>query len=296
LPEVRLLRAEDVPAAQALMADTWSNLLKRQTGIEISYPVRPAAWYAARLRHEPLGCMCLEEAGKLVGTGFCLSCGSVGWIGPMEVTPALQGRGFGTQLLEALETYLMSKGCKAVGLETMKDVAKNVDFYTRVGYVTDQDMLYMEKDWLQGQDGGRPEGGKADLKEIRRLAETIFPGFDPSEEFTMYEEMGTGRTLHGEGAAVLLVLDPIPGSGKAYLRTVLTEGYQRLNDALELVQRAEREALWSGARTLFTIIPSDSELLPYLLRGGYKPKGVDVRLIKGKFHRRHECSLFSWSG
>ena len=296
MAEVRLLKAEDVPAAQTLMADTWSNLLKRQTGIEISYPVRPAAWYAARLRHEPLGCLCIEEAGRLVGTGFGLSCGSVGWIGPMEVTPALQGRGYGTQLMEALEVYLASRKCRAVGLETMKDVARNVDFYARGGYVQDQDMLYMEKAWLQGQDSGRQEGGRANLGEVRRLAGTIYPGFDPSKEFAIYEEMGNARTFHGEGAAALLLLDPIPGSGKAYLRTVLTEGYARLNSALELVQKAEREALWSGAHTLFTIIPADSELMPYLLRGGYKPKGVDVRLIKGDFSRRHECSIISWSG
>ncbi len=296
MPQVRLLRPDDVPAAQVLMADTWSNLLKRQTGMDISYPVRPAAWYVARLRHEPKGCLCVEEDGKIQGTAFCLSCGPVGWIGPMEVSPPMQGRGYGTMLLEALEVYLMSRGCKAVGLETMKDVSKNTDFYTGGGYAPEQDMLYLEKDWLEGHDGGRPADGRADLKEVRRLGSTIHPGFDPSKEFQMFEEMGTGRTLHGEGAAALLVLDPIPGSGKAYLRTVLTEGYHRLSEGVELVQRAEREALWAGARTIFTIVSSGSELLPILLRGGYKPKGVDVRMMKGSFTRKHECHLFSWSG
>lgn len=279
-----------------MMADTWSNLLKRQTGMDISYPVRQATWYTSRLRHEPLGCLCVEEDGKLIATGFALSCGNVGWIGPMEVTPALQGKGYGTQLLLSLETYLSSRGCKAVGLETMKDIARNLDFYTQAGYSTDQDMLFLEKDWLEGQDAGHPAEGKADLREIRRLASTINPGFDPSSEFRIYQEMGIGRTLHGEGAAALLLTDPIPGSGKAYLRTVLTEGYLRIDEAIGLVQRAEREALWAGARAIFTIVPAQSELLTYLLRGGYKPKGADVRLMKGRFTRSHECSIFSWSG
>lgn len=293
---VRPLRPDDVPAAQALMADTWSNLLKRQTGLEMPYPVRPAAWYAARLRHEPLGCLCVEEDGRIVGTGFALSCGNVGWIGPMEVSPAFQGRGIGTELLVSLETYLASKGCKAIGLETMKDVARNLDFYARGGYVPELDMLYLEKEWLEGQDAGRPEQGRVDAKEIRRLASTISPGFDPTSEFLMYEEMGTGKTLMGEGAAALLLTDPIPGSGKAYLRTILSEGYHRINEAIGLVQKAEREALWSGARTIFTIAPANSELVTYLLRGGYRPKGADVRLMKGTFTRKHECHLFSWSG
>ncbi|MCG7844244.1 MAG: GNAT family N-acetyltransferase [Methanomassiliicoccales archaeon] len=293
---VRLLRSEDVPAAQRLMADTWSNMLKRQTGLELPYPVRPAIWYSARLAHEPMGCMCLEEEGRIVGTGFCLSCGSVGWIGPMEISPPFQGRGFGTQLLQSLEIYLGSKGCKAVGLETMKDVAENVTFYTSGGYIMDQDMLYMEKDWLEGQDGGRPQKDKVNVKEIRRLASTISPGFDPSKEFILNEEIGSGRTFHGEGATALLLWDPIPGSGKAYIRTLLSEGYHCLNKAIELIQKMEREALWAGSRSIFTIIPSDSELVPYMLRGGYKPKGVDVRLMKGKFPRNHECSIISWSG
>jgi len=278
------------------MADTWSNLLKRQTGLDLAYPVRQAAWYVARLRHEPSGCICMEENGRIIATGFALSCGNVGWIGPMEVSPEHQGKGYGTQMLLSLETYLASRGCQAVGLETMKDVARNLDFYSRAGFVAEQDMLFLEKDWLEGQDGGRPEEGKADLKEVRRLASTINPGFDPSSEFRIYEEMGIGRTLMGDGAAALLLTDPIPGSGKAYLRTVLTEGYARIDEGIELVQRAERQALWSGARAIFTIVPAQSELLTYLIRGGYKPKGADVRLMKGKFARSHECSIFSWSG
>lgn len=293
---IRQLRPEDVPAAQALMADTWSNMLKRQTGLEVPYPVRPAVWYSARLAHEPGGCLCAEEDGKIIGTGFCLSCGSVGWMGPMEVSPPHQGRGVGTQLLESLEVYLASKGCKAVGLETMKDVSENLAFYARGGYAEDQDMLYMEKDWLEGQDGGRPERGKSDPKEIKRLASSIHPGFDPSKEFIMNEEIGAGTTFYGEGAVALLLWDPIVGSGKAYIRMLLTEGYHRLNAAIELIQKLEREALWAGARSIFTIIPSDSELVPYMLRGGYKPKGVDVRLMKGKFTRSHECSIICWSG
>ncbi len=293
---IRQLRADDVPSAQALMADTWSNLLKRQTGLDISYPVRQATWYTSRLRYEPQGCVCIEEGGKLIATGFALSCGNVGWIGPMEVSPAHQGKGYGSQLLLSLETYLSSRGCKAVGLETMKDISRNLDFYTKAGYSVEQDMLFLEKDWLEGQDAGRPTSGNVDLKEIRRLASTINPGFDPSSEFKTYHEMGIGRTLQGGGAAALLLTDPIPGSGKAYLRTVLTEGYHRLDEGIALVQAAERESLWSGARAIFTIVPAQSELLTYLIRGGYKPKGVDVRMMKGKFARSHECSIISWSG
>lgn len=293
---VRLLRPSDVPAAQALMANTWSHLLKRQTGMEISYPVRPASWYLGRMVHEPGGCLCVEEGGRIVGTAFGLSCGSVGWIGPMEVSPPLQGMGLGGMLLESLEVYLSRKGCRAVGLETMRDVARNMDFYAKAGYEEEENMLYLEKPWLEGQDSGRPEKEKVDVKEIRRLGGTITKGFDPSKEFLMSEETGSGKTLYAEGAAALLLKDPISGSGKAYLRTVLSEGYHRLSEVLGLVQKAEREALWSGARTMFTILPAGSEVLPYLLRGGYQTRGVDVRLMKGSFPRKHECHIISWSG
>jgi hypothetical protein len=195
-----------------------------------------------------------------------------------------------------LETYLASRGCKAVGLETMKDVARNIDFYAKSGYVAEQDMLFLEKDWLEGPDANCHEKGKTDMQEIRRLAFTINPGFDPSSEFKMYEEMGIGRTLMGNGAAALVLTDPIPGSGKAYLRTVLTEGRLCSNQAVELVQRAERMAHASGAVSMFTIIPAQSELLSHLVRGGYRPKGADVRMMKGRFAREHECSIISWSG
>jgi GNAT superfamily N-acetyltransferase len=292
----RLLLPKDIPAAQALMANTWSHLLKVQTGLDIAYPVRPASWYMTRLSHEPGGCMCIEEDRKIVATGFCLNCGTVGWIGPMEVHPSYQGRGYGSELLLSLETFLASTGCKAVGLETMKDVARNVSFYAQAGYTERDEMIYLEKSWLEGQDAGRPEEGQVDVKEIRRLGGTIFPGFDPSKEFLICQETKAGKALRTEGAVALLLTDPIPGSGKAYLRTLLTEGYPRMNQALDLVQRAEREALWSGARSMFTIISEKSELLPYLLRGGYRPKGVDLRMMKGSFNTSHDCHVMSWSG
>ena len=291
---VRPLRAEDVPAAQALMADTWSCLLRARTGLNVQYPVRPASWYLARLRHEPLGCLCVEDEGEIIGTGFALSSGNVGWIGPMEVGPRHQGKGHGTRLLGALEAHLVGSGCGAIGLETMKDVPRNLDFYARNGYVKEQDTLYLEKGLLKPSPT-RSKGEGADLEEVRRLAATINPGFDPSSEFQMHEEMGDGRTLLAKSAAALLLLDPIPGSGKAYLRIVLTDG-SGLDKAIGLVQRAEGEASRAGARTMFTIVPERSELLPLLMRSGYRPKGTDVRLMKGEFQRRHERHIISWSG
>lgn len=293
---VRPLRPEDVPQAQALMAETWSELLKEQTGLEMQYPVRPTRWYEARMTQEPLGTLCLEEGDEIIGTGFCLSCGSIGWIGPMEIIPGHQGRKQGKLLLQALERHLASVGCTTIGLETMKDIVRNISFYAGNGYRVEQDVLYLEKTEVRANDVSAQGFGKADLREIRRLAGTIVSGYDPSKEFMMYESSGTGMTIHGEGAAALLVPDPIPGSGKAYLRTLLTEGRESSDDAIELVKKAENEALRHGASSVFTIMPAKSELLHPLLRGGYRPKGVDIRMMKGEIARKHECSIISWSG
>ncbi|MDD1772337.1 MAG: GNAT family N-acetyltransferase [Methanomassiliicoccales archaeon] len=293
---VRPLRPEDIHRAQALMAETWSDLLKEQTGLEMQYPVRPARWYEARISHEPSGTLCLEEGGEIIGTGFCLSCGSIGWIGPMEIIPGHQGRKQGKLLLQALEKHLDSVGCTTIGLETMKDIVRNISFYVGNGYRVEQDVLYLEKTEVRANDVSDQDFGKADMSEIRRLADTVISGYDPSKEFTMYESTGTGVTFHGEGVAALLVPDIIPGSGKAYLRTLLTEGSERSNEAIELVKSAENEALRHGASSIFTIMPAKSELLHPLLRGGYRPKGVDIRMMKGEIARKHECSIISWSG
>lgn len=293
---VRPLRPEDIPQAQVLMAETWSNLLKEQTGLEMQYPVRPARWYEARMAQEPLGTLCLEEDGRIIGTGFCLGCGSVGWIGPMEILPGHQGRKQGKVLLQALERHLTSIGCASIGLETMKDIVRNISFYAGNGYRVEQDVLYLEKTDLRPNEVPDKDNGRAGPDDVRRLAGSGIPGYDPSKEFMMHSSSGTGMIIRVEGAMALLVPDAIPGTGKAYLRTVLTEGSGRSIEAIELVMRAENEALRRGAKSVFTIMPARSELLHPMLRGGYRPKGVDVRMVKGDIPRLHECSIISWSG
>ncbi|TFG55234.1 MAG: GNAT family N-acetyltransferase [Methanomassiliicoccus sp.] len=294
--EVRPLRSEDIPRSQVLMVKTWTEQLKLSTGLDIEYPVRRSNWYASRLEVEPEGCICIFDGDEMLAAGFALKCGTSGWIGPIEVLPEGQGQGLGKVLLNALEDHLRGRGCQFIGLETIKDSPKNVAFYEKAGYRNDGETLYLEKVLMKDRFifGSRPYAHKE--KEIGRLGNAVSPGYDPSSEFFMAVKSGQGRSVGLKGVAALLLQDPILGSGKSYLRSILCDSEERMESAMKLIRWSENEMMKGGASSIFTLLRSDSLFLPRLLRVGYLPKGVDLRMVKGDFPQNHRASIISWSG
>ena len=82
---------------------------------------------------EPDGMFVAEEGGNIIGTCFGIADsdtkGHISWVG---VDPDHQGKGVGSELLEAAVSHLESKGIRTIQLGT--DRPRSLPFYSRHGF------------------------------------------------------------------------------------------------------------------------------------------------------------------
>ncbi|MCL2134354.1 MAG: GNAT family N-acetyltransferase [Candidatus Bathyarchaeota archaeon] len=100
---------------------------------------------------EPEGCFVLFNGSVPVGVATCISFGNVGWFGNLVVKPEYRGCGGGRLLLDYAVRYLWSRGVKSVGLYTYPCFR---DFYGKVGFKVDMDLVVMQCSQLQSCDFG----------------------------------------------------------------------------------------------------------------------------------------------
>ena len=63
--------------------------------------------------------------------------GHRGWINYLAVSPRYQRRGYGQQMMLAVESRIKQKGCPKINLQVRADNAAVVDFYRAIGYRDD---------------------------------------------------------------------------------------------------------------------------------------------------------------
>ena len=169
---IRAMKEEDIPESRRVGQEAWSDLVSRDIGRKIMYPIRPRKIVEAYMWKEPLGCLVAVDENRLIGTAFSHVWGKIGWIGPIEIIPEAQDRGIGKMLLEACEKYIMGKGCEVIGVETMPNMPKNIHFYLTQGYTPRQLTLITEKSIRVSELRPVPE-------HIRELGEEELKGFIP---------------------------------------------------------------------------------------------------------------------
>jgi ribosomal protein S18 acetylase RimI-like enzyme len=74
---------------------------------------------------------------RLVATVMAGYEGHRGWINYLAVTPGLQGKGYGRQIMEHAEQLLRDRGCPKINLQIRATNRSVIDFYRRLGFVED---------------------------------------------------------------------------------------------------------------------------------------------------------------
>ena len=101
---------------------------------------------AERLRTTHRGWLC-EDEGKIVG--FAIGDGKTGELCVIAVLPEFEGRGIGSRLLAAVESWLVSAGWAELWLWTWPDPKKRAfPFYSRHGWKVSEykaDIVYLRK-------------------------------------------------------------------------------------------------------------------------------------------------------
>ncbi len=84
-----------------------------------------------------------DETG-LVGSVFGAYDGRRGWVNRLSTRPDRRGLGIARELMRRLEDALGRKGCSKLNLLVRRSNAEVVDFYTAIGYESD-DVVFLGK-------------------------------------------------------------------------------------------------------------------------------------------------------
>jgi len=75
--------------------------------------------------------------GRVAATAMGGYDGHRGWIYYLGVDPQFRGNGFGSMIVEELESKIRALGCQKINLMVRATNAEVINFYSRLGYRTD---------------------------------------------------------------------------------------------------------------------------------------------------------------
>lgn len=94
--------------------------------------------------------LCLDD-GTPVGTVNLQQHGAKIYLGMFAVTPFLQGKGIGKQLLQAAEIHAREAGCIAIYMHVVSVRRELIDWYIRHGYADTGERKPFREDGVHGR-------------------------------------------------------------------------------------------------------------------------------------------------
>ena len=130
-PVVAPLAERDLPEAERIFRVAFGTFL--------GVPEPETFWsdrdyVYGRWRASHVAALGATAGGKLVGSNFATRWGSVGFLGPITIDPALQESGVGKALLAATMDQFDAWGTTQIGLFTFAHSAKHVGLYQKYGF------------------------------------------------------------------------------------------------------------------------------------------------------------------
>jgi hypothetical protein len=255
----------------------------------------------------------VAEKEKVVGCVFCHRWGETGWLGPMVVDNAYQGRGIGRSLLNLATEYMVETECSVIGLETMPQTVGNVGLYLRNGYypenlrirlgkeikpdpVSEQDSLIYCLDFSEAAPF---------FKDIRRISQEVDSMIDYSQEVKATYDFELGRCFfwkeYGEIQGFLLYHWVSSGARAVIKAMACQPGPSSVNRFGVFLDHCERVLAKEGIRQLILpVYGAHRKVIDSVLQRKYQILHVGVRMFYRKAEDNPELSdiihLAQWSG
>lgn len=201
---VREMALPDVFAAQEVLQRAFGEEQRQRTG-RLASPPFGAHLARQRFQKEPLGAFVALRGGRVVGCAFSVRWGALAWFGPLAVAPEAQGLGIATRLVEAVQARWRRSRVRTWGLETGADSAKHIHLYSKLGYLplsvgvsfqADAGADTLPRGYSVARFGELSFGERdAALKHVRRIANELVRGLDPSIEVTSALESQVGDAV-----------------------------------------------------------------------------------------------------
>lgn len=152
---------------------------------------------------------------KMVSYLFSRLWGSLGWLGPLGVLPAYQGKGYGKSIIRKGIDFLKKSGASTIGLEISPRSNANIGLYLSLGFREAYLNVEFSKKIPIAPSKGRPsketfihEMGKLSqaeqrdvLDKVEKLSRSVFNGLVLTGEVenTLRSEMGEAFLVYAEG-------------------------------------------------------------------------------------------------
>ncbi|HWF14056.1 MAG TPA: GNAT family N-acetyltransferase [Candidatus Acidoferrales bacterium] len=270
LPEVniRLLREEDLPAADRIMRLAFGTFLGLPDPLKF---MGDAEYVRTRWPVDPSAAFAADLSGELVGTNFATRWGSFGFFGPLTIRPDLWDRGIAQKLLAPTMNLFDAWGVTHAGLFTFASSTKHVNLYQKFGFwprfltslmslPIDENPSAGRRKWLRFSDLSESEKEEC-LQACRELTNSIYEGLEVDREIRAVDSQTLGDTVltwdSGKlaGFAVCHVgAKTEAGSGKCYIKFGAVQSgqdgallFRRLLDACrEFAQSRGTKSLVAG--------------------------------------------------
>jgi GNAT superfamily N-acetyltransferase len=279
--ETRLMTVADLDDVASVADGAFISVIGSLTGQQLTRPFFPPAGLALRLATDPEGCLVAVEAGRLAGAIFSVRRGALAWFGPVAVDPAVQGRGIGQALVEAVRRLWSVSGVRMMGLETFSQSPAHVHVYSKLGFRPGWVGVHLKKALEPATSAVSP----VPLLQHPRLPlpdlDFLYPGFDPRLEVRATIEQGAGRVFASDhGLAILHLRDALHVSpGEAFIPLLAADGREAF---LSLVEACEEAARAEGRKSISTRLPGTAvPAYEALLASGYRAGATMLRMKAG---------------
>lgn len=311
--EIRVgdLRPSDEDAADRIVRRAFGTFL----GVpDPSTTFGSAELFRSRWRAPNTRVLAAYDGDELLGTNVLTRWGSLGWFGPLTITPERWDRGIATSLMRASEAQFDAWGVTHRGLFTFPQSAKHLGLYQRFGYWPGALTPILSRP--ARADPGDPGEGvvlrrfseapsaerPALLTAVRAWGDALYPGLDLTGEIGSIDRQRLGDTLlqfRGAALSGLAICHVGAGSeaesGSGYLKFgAIAPGDRRAARREGLVRAAESLVdERGGTEVVVGVNLAHREAYEALRSDGYRAEfvGVAMHAPHGAAYHRPELDV-----
>ncbi|HET9383776.1 MAG TPA: GNAT family N-acetyltransferase [Gemmatimonadales bacterium] len=306
LPETRVTGPEraterDIDGLNRVFAEAFTDRYRRDGLIGVRVPqLNPLVWRYALLDAGEGAMVWRDEHGDVAAFNVAHQAGTEGWMGPLAVRPDRQGTGVGKTVVRRAADWLIERGVRTLGLETMPRTPENIGFYARLGFTPGFLTITLTNEiatrghpapvLLSRRSGDDKE---ASMHAARRLVGDLVPAIDFSREILLTAELGLGDTSLVEGdqgldALALWHSAPLADSRTRDEVRILKLAARDDSSFDAAIAGVEAAAARAGIRRIAVRCQSRyDDAFQRLIARGYRVRWTDLRMTLDGYPEQH---------
>jgi GNAT superfamily N-acetyltransferase len=148
-------------------------------------------------------CVVAESGGQILGSNCLYEHSEIAGVGPITIDPAIQNKGVGRALMEAVLARSTERGCRGTRLLQAAFHNRSLSLYTKLGFDTREPISAMQGPAIKSLAPGYSvrSARVSDLEECNRLCQGVH-GHDRSGELRDAIEQGSAIVAERDGRTV----------------------------------------------------------------------------------------------